>query len=45
MNAPEEKSRFELLADFKEAFWIVMEDLGVTRPLKWVLERIERWIK
>lgn len=45
MSTQDDKTIFELVADFKQAFWVVMEDLGVVRLLEWVIERIERLIK
>lgn len=45
MNEQEDKTIFELVADFKQAFWIVMEGLGVVQLLEWIIKRIERLIK
>lgn len=45
MSHQEDKTIFEIVADFKQAFWVVMQGLGVVRLSGWIIERIERLIK
>lgn len=45
MSPQERKTIFELVADFKQTFWVVMEGLGIVQLLEWIIKRIERLIK